>query len=121
VWEIVGGTQGAKIFNVGDEIAGSKIVRIRPGSNGKQIVIGRNMDKRVIPVAKDISAEYWTGFKDALSNAENLANNKAWINSKISEGYTVIDIGLDPYYVSIGDLSPGQFYEMELFEVFGIK
>ncbi|MDR3287388.1 MAG: hypothetical protein LBT27_08090 [Prevotellaceae bacterium] len=75
----------------------------------------------VIPVAKEIGAEYWTGFNDALSEAENLANNRTWIKTKLSEGHTVIDIGLDPKYVTIGNLDPGPYYSMELFEVFGIK
>ncbi|MDR2410535.1 MAG: hypothetical protein LBE13_20830 [Bacteroidales bacterium] len=108
-------------FKIGDEIAGIKIVNIRYGTNGKVAIIGRNMTDRVVPVAEKIGAEHWTGFSDALSETENLANNRTWIRAKLSEGYTVIDIGLDPKYVEIGNLSTGPHYAMELLEVFGIK
>ncbi len=109
------------IFKIGDEIAGIKIERIKQGTNGKYIVIGRNMESRVQVVAKKINAEFWTGFNDKLSVAENVTNNRAWLKSKLSDGYNVIDIGLDPYYTSLGDFNRGAYYSMELFEVFGIK
>jgi hypothetical protein len=108
-------------FKIGDEIAGIKIERIKHGTNGKYIVIGRNMEKRIIPVSKEINAEHWAGFDSALSEVENLANNRVWIQTKLADGYTVIDIGLDPSYVMQGNMSPGSYYAMELFEVFGIK
>ena len=118
----IGSVQAGRIaFRVGDEIAGIPIVRVKQGTNGKYIVIGRNMDGRVIPVAKESSAEYWTGFNSSLSEVENLANNRLWIKSKLSEGYNVIDVGLDPEFVLKGDLSTGSYYGMELLEVFGIK
>ena len=115
------GKSATASFRVGDEIAGQTIVRIKQGTNGKYIVIGRTMPERVIPTAKAINAEHWTGFNSALSQAENVANNRIWIRTKLSEGYTVIDIGLDPKFVNVGNLDPGVYYAMELFEVFGIR
>lgn len=58
---------GLKSYNsqnlkVGDELAPNTTVkRIRKGTNGKMIVIGRSMDSRIIPAAKNINAEHWTG------------------------------------------------------------
>lgn len=110
---------------VGDEIAAnSTIKRIRNGTNGNAIVIGRNMDSRVIPSAKNINAEYWKGFDSTKSNAVNLANNKKWLDKKIADGYTVIDIGLDPKYVKMGGIgskTKGPFYSMETQVAFGTK
>ena len=109
----------------GDEIAPNTTVkRIRQGTNGKSIIIGRNMKDRVIPAAKNIDAEYWTGFDTNLSDDINLANNKKWLEGKISEGYTVIDVGLDPKYVKMGgkgSKTKGIFYSMETKVAFGKK
>jgi hypothetical protein len=113
--------RAARIFKAGDEIAGIRIERVRQGTNGKYIVIGRSMDTRVTSAARAINAEHWTGFNSALSEAENLANNRAWLRSKLSEGYSGIDIGLDPVYVNRGNFDPGAYYSMELLEVFGIR
>jgi hypothetical protein len=108
-------------IKVGDNIAGIKIERIKQGTNGKYIVIGRSMEIRVVPVAEQIGAEHWTGFNSMLTEAENVASNRIWIKTKLSEGYSVIDIGLDPNFVIRGDMSTGLYYSMELFEVFGIQ
>lgn len=53
-----------------------------------------------------------------MSDAENLANNKAWVKSLKELGYTFYDVGLDPQYTSIGNLAEGLFYAMELDEIF---
>ncbi len=107
---------------VGQEIApNSKVRRIKNGTNGETIIIGRNMDDRVIPSAKNIGAEWWTGFDDSLPTNVNLVNNQKWLNKKLTEGYTVIDIGLDPKWVSRGSKAKGPFYRMETQTVFGVK
>ena len=120
-WAIAKNVSKGGAFKVGNEIAGMPIVRIKQGTNGKYIVIGRNMEDRVIPAARAINAEHWTGFNSALSEAENIANNRIWLKSKLMEGHTAIDIGLDPKFVNTGNLDPGPYYSMELFEVFGIR
>ena len=76
---------------------------------------------RVRAFAKGASAEVWTGFNPSLSDAENLANNKKWIQGLKDQGYTIYDVGLDPKYSSKGDLRKGDYYGMESREVFGDK
>ncbi|SUB88431.1 Cell wall-associated polypeptide CWBP200 [Porphyromonas macacae] len=116
---------GPRKVKTGEEIAPNTTVkRIKQGTNGKSIIIGRNMDDRVIPAAKNIGAEYWTGFAPNLADDINLANNKKWLTEKISEGYTVIDVGLDPKYVKLGgkgSKTKGKFYSMETKVAFGKK
>ncbi|OAB78731.1 DUF6531 domain-containing protein [Cochleicola gelatinilyticus] len=102
----------------------STVKRIKLGTNGKSIVIGRNMGDRVIPSAKNIDADYWKGFDETLPDELNLANNKKWLEDKILEGNTVIDIGLDPKYVNLGgpgSKTKGAFYSMETQIAFGKK
>jgi hypothetical protein len=60
----------------------------------------------------------WPGFNAALSDAQNLANNQAWIKSLKVQGYTFYDVGLDPYFTSRGNFDEGLFYSMELNEIF---
>jgi len=103
--------------------------RVRIGNaNGKIAVIGRGQTDRVDEFAKGINAETWKGFDPNLSDAENLAANKAWVQKLKDENYTVFDVGLDPKYTSKGDyyqapqssdFSKGKFYEMESKELFG--
>ena len=103
--------------------------RLRVGNaNGKVAVIGRGQTNRVDEFAKGINAETWKGFNPDLSDAENLAANKAWIQKLKDENYTVFDVGLDPKYTSKGDyyqspqstdFNKGDFYEMESKELFG--
>ena len=102
-------------------IPGSKVRRIRPGTNGKTIIIGRNMKDRVIPSGKKIGAEHWEGFDSSLSKDANLANNRKWIEGKIAEGYSVVDIGLDPAFASQGKMAKGPYYRMETEVAFGTK
>jgi len=93
-------------------------------ADGKVAVIGRNMHDRVIPFSTKLSQEintpviYWSGFDPNLNDLENLAKNKEWIKNLQMQGYTFIDIGLDPAYTARGDYSKGIFYEMELREIF---
>lgn len=99
-------------------------------SQDKVAVIGRNMNGRVNPFANKLSNELgipvltWRGFNENLSDATNLANNRAWIKSLKEQGYTFYDIGLDPSYTSgqltggVPDFSEGPFYSMELDEIF---
>jgi len=59
-----------------------------------------------------------------LSKNENIANNKLWIQQKVAEGYTVIDIGLDPAIIlDSGNMSKakGPYYKVETEIAFGTK
>ena len=127
-WLDVFGLDCKKVYKdvkVGQEIGpNSKVRRIREGTNGKAIVIGRSQEKRVDPSAKNINAEAWGGWNRNLSEPENVANNKKWIEGKIAEGYTVIDIGLDPTRkTKTGNMSKakGPYYKIETEVAFGTK
>ncbi len=97
-------------------------------AENKVVVIGRNMDSRVVPFAQNLSQEL--GFnvvtiKQWSSWSQNLTveQNNDWIQLMKNEGYTFYDIGLDPRYTSgaatgTPDLSEGAFYSMELNEIF---
>jgi RHS repeat-associated protein len=115
----------SKKVKIGEEIAPNTTVkRIKPGTNGKAVVIGRSMETRIKPAAKNINAEYWDGFDSNLDDATNLINNEKWLKEKIAEGYTVVDVGLDPTYkTSTGNISKskGKHYRMETSVVFGTK
>ena len=97
---------------------------IKGWSPGKIAVIGRSQYERVVPFANQLSNELgvpvltWPGFDSQLDELTNVAKNKAWIKSLKDQGYTFYDVGLDPYYVSLGRLEEGPYYSMELDEIF---
>ncbi|WP_439505824.1 hypothetical protein [Sediminibacterium sp.] len=99
--------------------------RIMKGFGEKKIaVIGRSMNARVIPFATYLAAELgvpavtWTSYNPLLSDAQNIANNQAWLKLLKEEGYTFYDIGLDPFYTAQGNFDEGLYYSMELNEIF---
>jgi hypothetical protein len=126
----------------GSEFNGVKAQRIRPGSDTKVAVIGRNMEqvekyaqglesqgyKSEVFAGKQVSeaAGYeWTQLKQAYAPnripdsqvRESLMfrEKKAWVEKLRDEGYTVVDIG-NPTQQG---LSP--FYEMEKGILFPVK
>ena len=103
-----------KVAHYSVTFKGVTSARMRVGTNGKSIVIGRDMKNRVNPFAKEIGAETWTGFDTKLTEAQNLANNKAWIQEKINQGYSVYDVGTGPE-----SSNKGVYYDMETKEAFG--
>ncbi len=118
---------GLKIINKSITHNGQAITasRMMKGfADNKVAVIGRNMKERVMPFANSLSNDLgvpvltWPGFNAALSDAQNLANNQAWIKSLKVQGYTFYDVGLDPYFTSRGNFDEGLFYSMELNEIF---
>jgi hypothetical protein len=118
---------GLKIINKSITHNGQAITasRMMKGfADNKIAVIGRNMKERVMPFANSLSNDLgvpvltWPGFNAALSDAQNLANNQAWIKSLKVQGYTFYDVGLDPYFTSRGNFDEGLFYSMELNEIF---
>lgn len=112
---------GGGVRAINKTINGVTSTRMVQGwAQGKVAVIGRNMD-RVRAFANGAGAEVWNGFDPNLSQAENLANNKKWIQGLKDQGYTIYDVGLDPKYASKGDLRKGDYYGMESREVFGDK
>jgi len=79
---------------------------------------------RSIPAysSKEIGGETWTGFNDKLTPVQNKTNNKKWIEDKIAEGYSVVDIGQDPHYKGpkgSTSLKKGPYYGVETNTAFG--
>lgn len=114
--------------------------RVRPGSNGKVAVIGRNM-KGVEPYAQKLrgageDVEIFSGprisdaanaeFKaladqfggkipdDVLASTRMYKENAAWAQKLIDEGYTVVDVG-NPF-----GAGRSVFYDMEQQLLFGV-
>lgn len=105
----------------GQTITASRVMK--GFAENKVVVIGRNMDDRVVPFAQKLSQELginvvtikqWSGWNPNLT----VEQNKAWLQQLKNEGYTFYDIGLDPSFTSIGNFSEGPFYSMELNEIF---
>lgn len=120
----------------------AKDVRVRPGTNGKLAVIGRNMATRVTPVAEGMGAETfatwreampdrmarwteatreWTGLerrygasipREEVTKSLSFRMNQEWVGHLNREGYTVLSTG-------VGDAKgPSFHYEMEVADVF---
>ena len=83
-------------------------------AEGKVAVIGRGQKDRVNKFAKGIGAETWSGFDASLTDAQNLINNKKWIQGLKDGGYTIYDVGTGPK-----SNKKGLYYGMEAAEVFG--
>ncbi|GEQ85375.1 hypothetical protein ULMS_08830 [Patiriisocius marinistellae] len=100
--------------NINETVNGVTAKRKMVGwAEGKVAVIGRDQKERVNKFAEGIGAETWDGFDINLPEAENIANNKKWIQGLKDEGYTIYDTGTGPK-------SPdkGAYYGMETKEVF---
>lgn len=94
----------------------------------KVVVIGRNMDDRVVPFAEYLSQELgynvvtikqWIGWNSNLT----VEQNRTWVQQLKNEGYTFYDIGLDPQFTSghatgTPNFNEGDWYSMELNEIF---
>jgi hypothetical protein len=120
------------------EFNGIKADRVRPGTNDKVAVIGRNMDGAVNPYAKGLQAEgysvetfqpsaaandEWAALRkssapgripdDVIPGTQIFKENQAWAQKLADQGYTVVDVD-NP---TGQGLSP--FYEMEKQTLFG--
>jgi hypothetical protein len=85
VLKIFGATK--KTFKVGDEIAGIKIVNVRPGTNGKIAIIGRRMEGHVKIVAQQLKNEGKVVeiLDDAYLNREFMIDGEVWTVNKAFE------------------------------------
>jgi hypothetical protein len=127
----------------GSEFNGIKAERIRPGSDTKVAVVGRNMEAldkyaQGLKNSKGIEPELFTGNKispaadadwaelkrtfapdrvpdDIVRQSQMFRENQAWAQKLADQGYTVVDIG-NPTHQG---LSP--FYEMEKAILFPAK
>ena len=84
------------------------------GGGGRAIVIGEDMEGRVIPTAERLGADYYNPLDAPPS--EWMENNRQWINDRMDEGCTIYDCGAAPGRVNYPDpTSP--YYQMELDEI----
>ena len=79
-----------------------------PAQSQTTVVIGEDMQNRVIPLAEQNGFTYYQPGPSLGSRAANLAANQTWLQTMINQGSTIIDIGPAP---GRSYLSP--FYQME--------
>lgn len=90
----------------------------------KVVVVGRNMDDRVLPYVAKHGYDYYKGTPTIIPRsldrvAPNMLRridlwfNKRWINSQMRQGKRIIDIGEPEGY------QPSVFYEMERIQLDG--
>lgn len=106
-------TAGVEAAADGGELEGAAGVT----TNGRVTVIGEDMG-RVRAYASEYGGETMPSLPTELPQAEKLALNRAWINARMDEGYTIVDLGPAPsnaYYPYI--TSP--YYAMEQAEIAG--
>lgn len=90
------------------------------GDLDKFIVLGRNQLERV-NVAADYLKTYGFNVKtitdDIVGGPSNPLQNGVWLDNQLKQGYSIIDIGLDPKYQLTGDrlMDYGKFYSYEEF------
>jgi hypothetical protein len=84
------------------------------GAAGKAIVIGEDMEGRVIPTAKALGADFYDP-PDA-DPLDWMDNNRQWINDRMDEGCTIYDCGPAPGRANYPEpTSP--YYQMERGEI----
>lgn len=71
------------------------VTLLRPLNLEGKIVIGEDMERRVIPYAQDRGAD-WYGPLTEIGSPESFIEQVAFINEKMDQGVTVYDIGPSP-------------------------
>jgi len=87
-----------------------------PSITGRVAVIGEDMAGRVKPFADQYGYESMPPFPEGLSQEEKLSLNRAWINGRMDEGYTLIDLGPAPTYANYPYIT-SDFYAIEQVEI----
>ncbi|MEW5747564.1 MAG: RHS repeat-associated core domain-containing protein [Candidatus Thermoplasmatota archaeon] len=88
------------------------------GGLGDVAKVGKKAPKRVAVIGETqarvdaAAAKYGGETMPKLPPGNRMAENRAWINSKMDEGYIIVDIGLDP-----NKARRGSYYAMELHEI----
>ena len=93
------------------------------GNADRFIILGRNQAERVDVFAKQLKAKGFnitTITEDIPGGPTNPLQNGKWLHGRLNEGYSVIDIGLDPGYTTgrltatgIPDFTYGPYYDFE--------
>ena len=81
---------------------------------GRTVVIGEDMG-RVIPFAKQNGYEY---FRSISHPSAWMKENRVWINTRMNEGYTIVDLGPSPAKPNYPYIS-SPYYGMEQAEMAG--
>ena len=87
---------------------GKKAPKIGVGSAKKRVAVIGESQKRVEKYAAKHGGETMPN----LPPGNRMAQNRAWINSKMDEGYIIVDVGLD-----VDKPMRGKYYAMELHEI----
>ena len=87
---------------------GKKAPKLGLGAAKKRVAVIGETQARVDRYA----AKYGGETMPKLPPGNRMAQNRAWINSKMDEGYTIVDIGLDT-----NKPVRGKYYAMELHEI----
>ena len=85
-----------------------------PGGSNRAIVIGEDMEGRVIPKARELGAGYYD--PPVAPRNQWMENNRQWINDRMDEGCTIYNWGPAPGRANYSNpTSP--YYQMELDEI----
>jgi hypothetical protein len=85
-----------------------------PGGSHRAIVIGEDMEGRVIPKARELGADYYD--PPVAPRNQWMENNRQWINDRMDEGCTIYNCGPAPGRANYPNpTSP--YYQMELDEI----
>ncbi|MEX0847229.1 MAG: RHS repeat-associated core domain-containing protein, partial [Ilumatobacteraceae bacterium] len=85
-----------------------------PGGSNRAIVIGEDMEGRVIPKARELGADYYD--PPVAPRNQWMENNRQWINDRMDGGCTLYNCGPAPGRANYPNpTSP--YYQMELDEI----
>jgi RHS repeat-associated protein len=110
-WESMAGPSASTPEYLGE---GCAFAAEEGGAAGRTIVIGEDMEGRVIPTAQKLGADW---YQPADAPPEQwMENNRRWINDRMEEGCTIIDCGPAPGRANFPDAT-SPYYQMELNEI----
>jgi hypothetical protein len=87
---------------------GKKAPNVGMGAAKKRVAVIGETQARVDAYA----ARYGGETMPKLTPGNRMAQNRAWINAKMDEGYVIVDVGMDP-----NRPERGAYYAMELHEI----
>jgi hypothetical protein len=89
---------------------------LRPFGLEDKLVIGEDMS-RVIPYADSHGADYYAGPPLKASDEDQMRDQVNFIREKMKQGFTIIDIGPSPKYISYPNIT-SPFYEAEIMHIY---
>jgi hypothetical protein len=101
---------GFKLLGHADDVAkaSKKAAKAGVGAANKKVAVIGETQARIDAYA----ARYGGETMPKLPPGNRMAQNRVWINSKMDEGYVIVDIGMDP-----SRSERGAYYAMELHEI----